>query len=230
MTGLLQPTQAALASHPDKVSVEERAEAEAKFKAVSQAYEILYDEDKRHLYDQHGMSAFDPRSGAAGGNVDVEDILQQMFGMGGGAPPGFGGQRGPKQRRKGKAEEQGYQVTLEELYKGKTVKFASTKNVICVSCKGSGGKEKAQSKQCSSCQGRGVTIGLRAVGPGLVTQETVTCNSCKGAGKVFKDKDRCKRCKGERVTVEKKALEIYIPPGSKYASSFLKNASLLFDS
>jgi DnaJ family protein A protein 2 len=49
----------------------------------------------------------------------------------------------------------------------------------------------------------------------MVTQETVTCDTCKGSGKVYKEKDRCKRCKGERVTVEKKALEIYIPPGSK---------------
>lgn len=64
--------------------------------------------------------------------------------------------------------------------------------------------------------GAGVKIGLRSVGPGLVTQETVVCSSCKAAGKVFKEKDRCKKCKGERVTVEKKALEIYIPPGSKY--------------
>ncbi|KAI9820983.1 MAG: hypothetical protein M1832_003455 [Thelocarpon impressellum] len=214
--------KAALSSHPDKVAVEERVEAEVKFKAVSQAYEILYDDEKRELYDTHGMAAFDPRSGAgAGGNADLDDILQQMFGMGGGGggagmPPGFGGRPGPKRPRKGKDEEQIYEVTLEELYKGKTVKFASTKNVICSHCKGSGGKDKAKAKPCSACNGKGVTMGLRSVGPGLVTQEMMVCNTCKGAGNVFKEKDRCKRCKGERVTVENKALEIYIPPGSRH--------------
>ncbi len=72
-------------------------------------------------------------------------------------PPGFGGGRARKPR-KGADEEQNYHVTLEELYKGKTVKFASTKNVVCSHCKGTGGKEKAKSKQCASCQGKGALL------------------------------------------------------------------------
>ncbi|KAI9678556.1 MAG: hypothetical protein M1817_005613 [Caeruleum heppii] len=208
--------KAALSSHPDKVAADERPSAEIKFKAVSRAYEILYDDDKRHLYDTHGMSAFDPSNGHGHGEeVDLNDILQQMFGMGGGAPPGFGQRSGPRQARKGKDEEQTYEVTLEELYRGKTAKFTSTKNVVCGQCKGSGGKDKAKAQQCAACQGKGVKIGLRSVGPGLVTQETMTCGSCKGLGKTFKEKDRCRRCKGNRVTVEKKVLEIYVPRGAK---------------
>lgn len=85
----------------------------------------------------------------------MDDILAQMFGMGGGMPPGFGGARRPQKPRKGADEEHPYQVTLEDLYKGKTTKFASTKDIICSLCKGSGGKEKAKAKQCASCQGRG---------------------------------------------------------------------------
>lgn len=61
--------------------------------------------------------------------------------------------------------------------------------------------------------------GLKAVGPGLMTQETVICNSCKGTGKVYREKERCKKCKGERVVEEKKVLELYIPRGSKYIHS-----------
>lgn len=202
--------------HPDKVPEDRREEADAKFKAVSQAYEILHDEEKRHLYDTHGMAAFDPaRGGGMGAEVDLDDILQQMFGMGGGMPPGFGGAGGPKRPRRGRDEEQKYEVTLEELYKGKTVKFASTKNVICSHCKGSGGKEKAKAETCQRCKGNGVTVGLRSVGPGLVTQERVVCDACEGTGKVFKEKDRCKKCKGKRTTPEKKVLEIYIPRGAR---------------
>lgn len=189
-----------------------------KFKAVSQAYEILYDDEKRHLYDTHGMAAFDTSRGPGGpGGVDIDDILAQMFGMGGGGgmPPGFGGEGGPKRPRKGRDEEQIYEVTLEELYKGKTVKFASTKNIICSHCKGSGGKEKAKAQTCEKCKGNGVTVGLRSVGPGLVTQERVVCSTCEGTGKVFKEKDRCKKCKGKRTTSEKKVLEIYIPRGAR---------------
>jgi len=212
--------KAALQHHPDKVPEDRREEADAKFKIVSQAYEILHDEEKRHLYDTHGMAAFDPsRGGGMGAEVDLDDILQQMFGMGGmggGMPPGFGGAGGgPKRPRRGRDEEQEYEVTLEELYKGKTVKFASTKNIICSHCKGTGGKEKAKPESCQKCKGNGVTVGLRSVGPGLVTQERMICDNCTGTGTVFKEKDRCKKCKGKRTTSEKKVLEIYIPRGAR---------------
>ncbi|CAD6594191.1 MAG: hypothetical protein ASARMPRED_008834 [Alectoria sarmentosa] len=206
--------KAALSSHPDKVAESERAGAEIKFKSVSKAYEILYDDDKRHLYDTHGMLAFDSAHGnGMGAGPDLEEMLSQMFGMGSGMPPGFGGP-GPRSKR-GDDEEHPYQVTLEDLYKGKTTKFASTKNVICSHCKGSGGKEKAKAKQCASCQGKGSKQGLRSIGPGMVTQETVICASCQGKGSIYAQKDRCKKCKGVRVTEARKVLEIYIPRGSK---------------
>ncbi|KAK4696799.1 hypothetical protein P7C71_g1190, partial [Lecanoromycetidae sp. Uapishka_2] len=162
------------------------------------------------------MSAFDPGHGnGMGANVDLDDMLQQMFGMGmgGGMPPGFGG--GPQKPRKGKNDEVQYQVTLEELYKGKTAKFAVKKNIICSHCNGSGGKEKATAKRCASCEGKGAKQGLRSVGHGMVTRETVVCNSCKGKGTVYNPKDKCKKCKGERTTEARKVLEIYIPRGSK---------------
>ncbi|EKD19915.1 DnaJ domain containing protein [Drepanopeziza brunnea f. sp. 'multigermtubi' MB_m1] len=209
--------KAALQHHPDKVAEDQREESELKFKSVSQAYEILFDEEKRQLYDTHGMAAFDPSRGGPGGpgGPDLDDIMAHFFGMGGGGgmPPGFGG--GPQRPRRGRDEEQEYRVTLEELYKGKTVKFASTKNIICSHCKGSGGKEKAKPATCERCKGNGATIGLRSVGPGLVTQERMVCDACTGTGKMFKEKDKCKKCKGKRTTSEKKVLEIYIPRGAQ---------------
>ncbi|KAL8798821.1 MAG: hypothetical protein Q9182_006365 [Xanthomendoza sp. 2 TL-2023] len=213
------PTQAALSSHPDKVSESERANAEIKFKSISKAYEILSDDDKRDLYNAQGMSAFEAGNrGGMGADVDLEDILAQMFGMGGGmGGMNGGGPRapGPRQPKRGEDEEHPYNVTLEELYKGKTTKFSSKKNVICSHCKGRGGKEKSKPKECVGCHGRGIQQGLKSVGPGYVTQETVVCRPCKGTGNIYRDKDRCKKCKGERVVEEKKVLELYIPRGSK---------------
>ncbi|KAL8923210.1 MAG: hypothetical protein Q9172_003229 [Xanthocarpia lactea] len=211
--------KAALSSHPDKVGESERAAAEIKFKSVSKAYEILSDDDKRELYDARGLSAFEAGNrGGMDADVDLEDLLAQMFGMGGGmGGMNGGGPRppGPRKPSRGEDEEHPYNVTLEELYKGKTTKFASKKNVICSLCKGRGGKEKSKPRECVACQGRGMQQGLKSVGPGLVTQETVICRSCKGTGSIYRDKDRCKKCKGERVVEEKKVLEIYIPRGSK---------------
>lgn len=78
-----------------------------------------------------------------------------------------------------------------------------------------GGKSQAKPKKCATCSGRGFSQNLRQVGRGLVTQETVACAACTGTGQTFRDKDRCRKCKGICVTEEKKVLEIYIPRGSK---------------
>lgn len=94
--------------------------------------------------------------GAGMNDPDLEDLLSQMFGMGGGVN-GMGGMGGSGGGRPAKArnEEQEYEVTLEDLYKGKTTKFASTKNVVCSTCSGSGGKDKAKPHTCAVCGGKG---------------------------------------------------------------------------
>ncbi|CAI7632341.1 unnamed protein product [Penicillium glandicola] len=219
--------KAALANHPDKVPESEREEASIRFKAVQEAYDILYDDDKRHLYDTHGMSAFNG-SGEPGmaGQPDLDDLLAQMFGagmggMGGmGGMPGMGGMGGmpgggrPNKPRKSPSEEQDYEVSLEDLYKGKTVRFSSVKNIICGHCKGKGGKEKATAKTCSTCGGHGHKEVLQRMGQ-FVTQQTVVCTTCNGEGSYFAPKDKCKKCKGTRTTEAKKILEIYIPRGAR---------------
>lgn len=110
------------------------------------------------------MSAFDPARGG-GEQPDMDDILAQMFGGGmggfGGMPGmgGFGGMPGGPGRnvpKKGRSVEQEYEVSLEELYKGKTTKFSNTKNIVCNQCEGSGGKKGSKSHDCGVCSGRGM--------------------------------------------------------------------------
>ncbi|KAF8451833.1 DnaJ C terminal domain-containing protein [Terfezia claveryi] len=145
-----------------------------------------------------------------------------MGGMGGmpgmsgmGEMPGMGSFDSSGPHRRGKDVVQEYDITLEELYKGKTVKLASTRNAFCSTCKGSGGKDKAKPRKCSTCNGAGYVQKLRQVGRGLMTQDNVECGNCKTTGEVFKEKEKCRKCKGERVLEEKKVLEVYIPRGSK---------------
>ncbi|ROV90333.1 hypothetical protein VSDG_08136 [Cytospora chrysosperma] len=204
--------KAALQHHPDKVPEERREESEATFKSVTQAYEILRDDEKREMYDQYGMAAFDPSrgpGGPGGAEVDLNDILAQMFGMGVG---GQGG--GPRRPRRGRDEEQEYKVTLEELYKGKTVRFSANKKVVCSQCKGTGAKEKVKPQTCDRCRGNGVQEAFQQIGPGMVRRAQVQCDHCTGSGMYYKEKDRCKKCKGKRIVEEIKPLEIYIPRGS----------------
>jgi DnaJ family protein A protein 2 len=212
--------RAALASHPDKVTPDSRDEAEARFKAVSRAYEILSDDDARAAYDAHGMSAFEQGPGAAGSgfDADVEEMLSGMFGygMGGsGAAPG----RARARRRdgaplRGEDEQVEYAATLEELYVGKTAKMAVTKSVACEHCKGTGGKERAKPVDCATCRGSGEVTGILPLGGGLVTRQVSECGVCGGTGEVFKDKDKCRRCHGERVVQRRKVLELYVPRGA----------------
>ncbi|EJT81052.1 chaperone dnaJ 3 [Gaeumannomyces tritici R3-111a-1] len=214
--------KAALQHHPDKVPEERRAESEVKFKAVTQAYEILRDEQKRELYDAHGMAAFDPSRGpggmGSGEGVDINDILAQMFGMGMGGPGGPGGPGGgmPRRPRRGADQEMPYDVSLEELYKGKTVKFSSNKRVLCSVCKGTGAKDKVKPQECDRCAGGGRQERLRQVGPGMMRSELVACDHCQGSGTYVKEKDRCKKCKGKCTVATTKALEVYIPRGSMH--------------
>jgi DnaJ family protein A protein 2 len=95
-----------------------------------------------------------------GAGPDMDDIFAQMFGgMGGfGGMPGMGGMGGMPRRnvpKKGRSVEQEYDVTLGELYKGKTTKFTNTKNVVCQHCEGSGGKPGAKPHPCGVCNGQG---------------------------------------------------------------------------
>ena len=105
------------------------------------------------------MAAFEKGQGFDP-SEDPFDVLSQMFGgMGGiGGMPGMGGRGGrPRKPAKGADVEQAYEVTLEELYKGKTTKIANKKKVVCSHCKGKGGKESAKSKACESCKGQGMS-------------------------------------------------------------------------
>lgn len=163
------------------------------------------------MYDQHGMAAFDPsRGGGPGGaGVDLNDILAQMFGMDVG-----GGAGGPRRPRRGRDEEQQYKVTLEELYKGKTVKFSANKKVICSQCKGTGAKDKVKPQTCERCKGNGAQEVLQQIGPGMLRRAQVQCDHCSGTGMFYKEKDRCKKCKSKRIVDEIKPIEIYIPRGA----------------
>ncbi|MCJ1396839.1 hypothetical protein MMC11_000029 [Xylographa trunciseda] len=204
--------KAALASHPDKVAAEDREAADVRFKVVSQAYEILYDEGTRDMYDAHGMAAFEKGQGGMPEYTDMNDIINQFFQMGGGMPPGFEGSRS-KKPRKGPDQIQDYPVTIEDLYKGKSKRIKVTKNVICGHCKGTGAKTKAKAHECGSCGGRGATQKMKHEN-GYYRPVIAECSECHGQGHFFKDKDKCKKCGGKRIIEESKVVELYIPKGN----------------
>ncbi|KAI0792930.1 hypothetical protein C8Q75DRAFT_874784 [Abortiporus biennis] len=192
----------ALRLHPDKGGDPEL------FKEVTHAYEVLSDPDKRSVYDARGEAGL---SESGMGGMDPQDLFSQLFG-GGGFFGGGGPSREPR-ARKTKDLLHRVNVTLEDLYKGKTSKLALTRNVICAKCNGKGGKEGAV-KTCTNCSGRGVKVHLRQMGP-MIQQIQQACEECSGTGEIINQKDKCKTCNGKKVVSEKKILEVHIDKGMK---------------
>ncbi|KAF4354066.1 hypothetical protein F8388_002466, partial [Cannabis sativa] len=191
--------KAAIKNHPTRV-----------FKELAQAYEVLSDPEKREIYDQYGEDALKEGMGGGGGGHDPFDIFQSFFG---GSPFGGGGgsSRGRRQRR-GEDVIHPLKVSLEDLYNGTSKKLSLSRNVLCSKCKGKGSKSGASMK-CPVCQGSGMKISIRQLGPSMIQQMQHPCNDCKGTGETINDKDRCTQCKGEKVVQEKKVLEVNVDKG-----------------
>lgn len=190
----------ALKFHPDKNPNEGD-----KFKLISQAYEVLSNEDKRRMYDHGGEQAIKEGYASGGGGFSSPmDIFDMFF--------GGGGMRRGRDNRKTKDAVHQLSVTLEELYNGNVRKIALNKEVICQKCEGRGGK-KATADKCTNCRGTGMQIRVHQLGPGMVQQVQSICGDCRGSGEYISAKDRCKSCQGRKVVREKKILEIHIDKG-----------------
>ncbi|XP_071721803.1 dnaJ protein homolog isoform X2 [Rutidosis leptorrhynchoides] len=194
--------KAAIKNHPDKGGDPE------KFKELAQAYEVLSDPEKREIYDQYGEDALKEGMGGGGGGHDPFDIYQSFFG--GGSP--FGGKNKGSKTEKGEDVVHPLKVSLEDLYNGTSKKLSLARNVLCSKCKGKGSKSGA-SLTCPGCQGSGMKVSIRQLGPSMIQQMQHACGECKGTGETINDKDRCPQCKGDKVSQEKKVLEVHVEKG-----------------
>jgi len=193
----------ALKYHPDKNPNEGE-----RFKLISQAYEVLSDEQKRKIYDQGGEQALKEGGGGGHGGGGMfsspMDIFDMFFG-------GGGGRRGGARERRGKDVVHQMNVTLRELYNGTKRKLSLQKHIICPKCNGVGGKKPPES--CPACKGSGRQVRIQQLGPGMVSQMQTTCGECRGAGERVSAKDRCKHCDGKKVVQERKILEVDVDKG-----------------
>lgn len=172
------------------------------FKEISAAAEILCDPEKRKVYDQYGLEGLE---GQGTESHSADDIFSMFFGGGGGRSRRAGPQKGEDIVHTIKA-------SLEDVYNGKTVRLAISRNKPCPDCEGRGGKVGAE-KSCSDCNGRGVRIQIRQIAPGMVQQMQSACPTCRGAGKMMDEKDKCKSCKGNKVFKDRKVLEVNVEKG-----------------
>jgi molecular chaperone DnaJ len=200
----------AMQYHPDRNQGDKAAEA--KFKELNEAYDVLKDAEKRAAYDRFGHAAFDgPGGGGAGGNPfgqggnpfggAFEDIFEEMFG-------GLRGGRGRGPVGRGADLRQQVEVTLEEAFAGakKTIRVPSS--VACEVCKGTGAEGNAAqaATTCGTCGGAGK---VRAQQGFFLIERT--CPTCSGSGRVIKNP--CKVCAGQGRVQRDRTLAVSIPAG-----------------
>lgn len=200
--------------HPDKKTGDE-----AKYKEITEAYAVLGDDKRKAEYDSYGH-AFNGQGGAGAGfggfswadfasqggfgngqgfEFDISDIFQNF---------GFGG--GQSKQTRGRDISIEINLSFKEAVFGATRKVLITKNSLCDTCKGSGGKPGSGTVSCTTCAGNGKIRETRQSVMGSFT--TVReCNICHGKGQVPKEK--CNHCAGVGVVRAQEEIEVKVPAG-----------------
>ena len=202
--------------HPD-LNPGDKA-AEASFKEVNEAYEVLSDKDKRARYDQFGHAGVDPNFnpngggfGGFGGFTDMGDIdLGDLFGsfFGGGFGGGGGSRRNAPQ--KGETVRAGVTITFEEAAFGCEKEVTVSRTEQCDVCKGTGCAPGTTAEICPDCHGSG-TVRIQRGGGGFSFSTTTSCPKCRGTGKIIHQP--CKTCGGGGTVRKHKKLAVTIPAG-----------------
>jgi molecular chaperone DnaJ len=203
--------------HPDANPGDKTAEA--KFKEVNEAYDVLKDPQKKAAYDRFGHQAFENGMGGGGRgpgagfgpdfNSSMSDIFEDLFGdfMGnaraGGRTRGRGGAGGAQ---RGSDLRYNLEINLTEAYAGKTAQVRVPSSIACEVCKGSGAKPGTSPKSCGTCGGAGVVRSQS----GFFTVERA-CPSCQGRGQVISDP--CGACSGQGRVNKERTLSVNIPSG-----------------
>jgi len=199
----------AMKYHPDQNK--DNPDAEAKFKEISQAYDILKDDQKRAAYNRFGEAAFQGGAGGSGFKSSdlsglggaFSDIFEDMFGsMGGAAGPGRG-HAGPM---RGSDIQFTLEISLEDSYKGKDATIKIPANDNCDKCGGSGAMPGTKSETCDACDGAG-RIRMQQ---GFFTIER-SCPTCGGVGATIKAP--CNKCSGTGQMRKEKILKFHVPAG-----------------
>ena len=197
-------------------------EAEAKFKEVNEAYEVLSDKEKRQRYDQFGFAGVDPSYGGGatggaggfgggfGGFGDLGDLFGDIFGGGGFGGFGSGRVRDPNGPIRGEHREAQVTISFMEAVKGCTRDIKVSRLENCSECGGSGAKKGTSPETCPDCHGTGQVTVRRQTAIGVMQMQQ-PCARCGGRGRIIKEP--CPKCGGKGMIRHRKTIKVSIPAG-----------------
>jgi molecular chaperone DnaJ len=195
--------------HPD-VNADRREEAEAMFKQIGEAYNVLSDEQKRARYDRYGEAGVNGGGGSSdfdfGGVGNLGDLFEVFFSGAAGA----GGGRTREQIRRGSDVRADVTLTLEEVYAGVLKELEIPTLLQCDTCDGSGAQPGTVVESCSACSGSGRQREVRNTFFGQFVQEAI-CARCGGTGQFVPNP--CPKCRGEGRIRGSRSINVQIPPG-----------------
>ena len=210
--------------HPDLNPGDKNAEA--KFKEVNEAYEVLSDKEKRQRYDQFGHAGVDPSYGAGAGgfsggfggfeDIDLGDLFGSVFG-------GFGGFGGSTRTRNPNGPIRGADVNItlglafEEAALGCKKNITVNRQETCDTCHGTGAAAGSSPETCPDCGGTGQVRSAQRTPFGVV-QTSKVCSRCSGKGKIIKNP--CPTCAGRARVRKSKKLEVSVPAGIDDGQTF----------
>jgi molecular chaperone DnaJ len=187
----------AMQHHPDRNPGDH--EAEARFREITEAYEVLRDPQKRQLYDRYGHAGLNGQLPGFANNDSVMDMFGELFG-------GMFGGRGRRGPQPGRDLQMTVELDLLEAVRGVEKTITIPREELCNDCGGSGCKKGSRPATCRRCNGQGVVI----QGQGFFRIQQ-TCSGCGGTGAIITDP--CNTCRGaRRVTVER-TIKVNIPAG-----------------
>lgn len=206
--------------HPDVNPGNTRAEA--RFKEINEAYEILSDSEKKARYDQFGHAGVDPSYGGGPGgpfgggggagfggfggiDIDLGDIFGSIFG--GGRSSGGQNRNAPRQGERVRAH---VNLTFEEAAFGCEKQVSIQRVETCDDCKGSGCKQGTTAEKCPDCKGTGAVISQQRTRFGVMQSQS-ECPKCKGRGKIIHQP--CAKCKGQGMVRRNRTIKVTLPAG-----------------
>lgn len=204
----------ALKYHPDK---NKEKGSEEKFKEISEAYAVLYDDEKRKMYDQYGHAGIDQQYTTEdifrttdfgdifrGMGFDLNDIFEQFFG----GRTGF--TQGRPRHQRGNDIRYDIEISLEDAYRGVETELEVPRTELCDTCRGSGARPGSSPKRCSTCGGSGQMQVSRRTAFGMFTQIS-ECSKCHGQGTFIEDP--CPSCRGRGSLQKTRKIEVRLPKG-----------------